>query len=215
MMKTTQRHIRTIVTLLCLIVGVSSSSILAQGFAGGTGTKKNPYIISNAAELEYFVQNYNNKTDYYKITNDIDLGDIDWTDKPIGTFNGHLIGEKPDGTKPIISNYKLNVTVDGNFGLLRAVSGAEIRNIGISKVTITLGSGLSGTTSVGAFIGSVTNGSLIEGCSAGTAGDNGKMIINVGQESLKTMYCSAFIGLIGTGKNTVRNCSVKNYTGND
>ena len=77
MMKTTQRHIRTIVTLLCLIVGASSSSIyadtwdgstVATSFAGGTGTKSNPYIISNAAEFAYFCTIYNEKKDYYKIT---------------------------------------------------------------------------------------------------------------------------------------------------
>ena len=91
MMKTTQRHIRTIVTLLCMIVGASSSYIYADGFASGTGTKADPYIISNATELKYFGENYHNSYSYYKITADIDLGNIEWSYNTDKTEASHYL----------------------------------------------------------------------------------------------------------------------------
>ena len=190
-----------------MIVGASSSSIsLAQGFAGGTGTKINPYIISNAAELIYFAQNYNNKTDYYKITNDIDLGDIDWTDYPTGTFKGHLIGEKPDGTKPVISNYTITVpTTLGNYGLLGYVSGGEIRNIGVSTVTINYAASQPQYQKGGALIGNAEAGSLVEGCSADG------VTLNVEKQTIE-IHCGGLIGRVGGSNTIVRNCSMKNYT---
>ena len=56
---------------------------IAAGFAGGTGAKKDPYLISNVSELAYLAQQVNNGTDYssvyFKLTNDIYLNDTtDW-----------------------------------------------------------------------------------------------------------------------------------------
>ncbi len=64
----------------------------ASGFAGGSGTKDNPYLISTGEQLALLAQIVNgtaqnvttnaDKDDYYKLTNSIDLNGIEWT--PIG-----------------------------------------------------------------------------------------------------------------------------------
>ena len=56
---------------------------IANGFAGGTGTEEDPYLISDGAELAYLAQEVNNGNRYsgvyFKLTNDIYLNDTsDW-----------------------------------------------------------------------------------------------------------------------------------------
>ena len=200
-------------TFLCLTFGWGSAyadptpwdGSVASSFAGGAGTKSNPYIISTAAELAYFGTKYNDSYCYYKITADIDLGGRVWAYHTGKTFYGHLIGDKGNGAKPVISNYVINVpNTAGDYGLLGAVSNAEVRNIGVSKATITLVASIGNTVYAGTFIGRVTKGALVEGCSA-----EEKIIVNVGKESSNKIYCSGFIGYVSEAQSTVRNCSVK------
>ena len=177
---------------------------VASKFASGTGTKADPYIISNAAELAYFGTQYNGSSSYYKITADINLGGREWTYHQDKTFNGHLIGDKGNGAKPVISNYEIIVpNNDRCYGLLGSVSNGEIRNIGVSTVSVTFGVNISNSVKVGSFIGNVESGSLVEDCSA----EN--ITVNSGSASASTSYCSGFIGRIGNGYSVVRNCSVK------
>ena len=56
---------------------------IAEGFAGGTGTEADPYLISNGAELAYLAQQTNSgisyQGSYFALTNDIYLNDTtDW-----------------------------------------------------------------------------------------------------------------------------------------
>ena len=177
---------------------------VASKFASGTGTKADPYIISNAAELAYFGTQYNGSSSYYKITADINLGGREWTYHQDKTFNGHLIGDKGNGAKPVISNYEIIVpNQNKSYGLLGTVSSGEIRNIGVSTVSVTFGVNISNSVKVGSFIGNVESGSLVEDCSA----EN--ITVNSGSASASTSYCSGFIGRIGNGYSVVRNCSVK------
>ncbi len=203
---------------LCLTIGWGNAyadstpwdGSVASSFAGGTGTKADPYIISTAAELAYFGNNYNNSFLYYKITSDINLGGKEWTYHTGKTFKGHLIGDKGDGAKPVISNYVINVpNAAGDYGLLGAVSNAEIRNIEVSTVTMTVVANTKKGTNIyaGTFIGRVINGALVEGCSAAVG-----ITVNVGSQSTNTLFCSGFIGYVYDGGSTVRNCSVKGYT---
>ena len=189
-----------------MIVGASSSYIYADGFASGTGTKADPYIISNATELKYFVEKYHNSYSYYKITADIDLGNYEFSYNTDKIFYGHLIGEKEDGSKPIIRNYKINVPNNNkSHGLLGTVYGAEIRNIRVSDVTMSSTNDISNAVRVGGFIGNVEKGSLVEGCSA----ENITVSLGATKASL---YCGGLIGRIGNEYSVVRNCSVNGYT---
>ena len=74
----------------------------ATNFAGGTGTKEDPYLISNGAELHKMAMDgpATTKGKYYKITADIYLNDVSKSDwkanaKPWSSkaFQGHLDGD--------------------------------------------------------------------------------------------------------------------------
>ena len=189
-----------------MIVGASSSYIYADGFASGTGTKADPYIISNATELKYFVEKYHNSYSYYKINADIDLENYEFSYNTDKIFYGHLIGDKGNGVKPIISNYKIKVPNNSNsHGLLGTVYGAEIRNIRVTNVTMNSTGDISNAVRVGGFIGNVEKGSLVEGCSA----ENITVSLGATKASL---YCGGLIGRIGNEYSVVRNCSVNGYT---
>ena len=201
-------------TFLCLTFGwgnayadsTSWDGSVASKFASGTGTKSNPYIISTAAELAYFGTNYNGSYCYYKINADIDLGGRVWAYHTGKTFYGHLIGDKGNGAKPVIRNYKINVpTTSGNYGLLGSVSGGEIRNIGVSTVTITCDNNMPQYQKCGAFIGNVESGSLVEGCSA----DN--VTANVVTQK-NEVHSGGFIGRVGGSNTIIRNCTMNGYT---
>ena len=201
-------------TLLCLTFGWGSAyadptpwdGSVASSFAGGAGTKSNPYIISTAAELAYFGTKYNDSYCYYKITADIDLGGRVWSYHTGKTFYGHLVGDKGNGAKPVIRNYKIKVTTtSGNYGLLGSVSGGEIRNIGVSTVTITCDNNMPQYQKCGAFIGNVESGSLVEGCSADTVTAN---VVTQKNE----VHSGGFIGRVGGSNTIIRNCTMNGYT---
>ena len=91
---------------------------VAAKFAGGKGTKDDPYIISNAAELAYFSESV--KTNYYdgkyiSLTADIDLGGKEWA--PIGGYY-HCFKGTFDGDGHTVSNFTINSpdTCIGLFG---------------------------------------------------------------------------------------------------
>jgi hypothetical protein len=127
---------------------------VATGFAGGTGTEADPYLISDGAQLAYFareVNNNNNSYDnkYIKLTRDILLNEMN----PDGTFvsasprelftrntykinnnfKGHFDG---DGKKIIGLYININswIYYAGLFGYAAAES--VIQNVSISGVVI-------------------------------------------------------------------------------
>ena len=107
---------------------------VADSFAGGTGTKEDPYQISNGAELAYLAKITNANTSatkgqYYRLTNDIvlnaDVLDSDyqligtpqnqWT--PIGTSNNYRFYGDFDGGNHVISGlYAVGGQSIGLFG---------------------------------------------------------------------------------------------------
>ncbi len=107
---------------------------VADSFAGGTGTKEDPYQISNGAELAYLAKITNANTSatkgqYYRLTNDIvlnaDVLDSDyqligtpqnqWT--PIGTSNNYRFYGDFDGANHVISGlYAVGGQSIGLFG---------------------------------------------------------------------------------------------------
>ena len=104
---------------------------VAKSFAGGTGTEKDPYLISSAAQLAY-LSNISNKTTYgsglyFKLTKSIDLNNISWT--PIcyaggattswKYFEGHF-----DGNGKTISGLNFDQTSKYGAGLFTAIKGS-------------------------------------------------------------------------------------------
>ncbi len=158
--------------------------ISAQPFAGGSGTKANPYKISTPAQLDS-VRNY--LTACFVLINDIDLNIAPYnTGKgwlPIGDMSRPFIGTF-NGAGHIIKNLYVNRPREIYAGLFSCTYKSHIDSLGISECDIKANScgGLSsfsdndtitncyvsgkifGTMSVGGLIGSTTGNSLIQSC---------------------------------------------------
>lgn len=73
---------------------------IAESFAGGKGTKDDPYQIANGSQLAYFAKRVNAEEygekyadTYFELTEDIDLGGKEWT--PVGETVADLIMTRP------------------------------------------------------------------------------------------------------------------------
>ena len=113
-----------VLILLCILIPSVSA-------AGGSGTAGDPYIISNAIELQAM------NTDlaaYYSLDNNIDLNGITWT--PIGNVSTPFIGSF-DGNDYTISHLVEN-SASANYGLFGVCSsGAQITNVILDDCSIT------------------------------------------------------------------------------
>lgn len=137
---------RTVLSLVALLLTLEA---FAQFSGQGTGTERDPYLVSNADEL-FEVRNDLNA--YYKQTEDIDLGD--WlkengTDQgwaPIGTsaypFCGHY-----DGNMKIIKGLYIKRPTSSYVGFFGFVQGANIKNMAFVNPKI------EGGENVGTIIG--------------------------------------------------------------
>ena len=123
---------------------------IASGFAGGSGTKDDPYLISTGAQLAYFAKRINSvdiSSSYFRLTNSINLNGREWT--PIGNnstspsssyspqFRGNF-----DGNGYIVYNFKVSVaqsygyTYYGLFGYLGY--GSTVKNLGVEDFSINI-----------------------------------------------------------------------------
>lgn len=124
--------------------------LTANNYAGGSGTKDDPYLIATGEQLYKMIKSSSAETmgKYYKLINDIKLNDVysvNWKDKtsvvswytPIGVtnpFRGYF-----DGDYHIVSGI-YNESTEGNyFGLFPSVGeGAVIENVGITDCYISI-----------------------------------------------------------------------------
>ena len=109
---------------------------VANGFAGGSGTEADPYLISTGAQLAYLSKlSYGNSYgsgQYFKLINSIDLNNIEWT--PIGWndesryygqnsttsgFRGYFDGNGYTIAGLKVSNLYGNTSQVGLFGYFR------------------------------------------------------------------------------------------------
>ena len=117
----------------------------AQNYAGGSGTKNDPYLISNDMELAKLARDVNNGNTsqaflgkYFKLTADIDLSGGIW--RPIGKYynygngngNNRLFFGKFDGNGHVIKN--MHIQWEGTdawsaWGLFSTLQGASSTNL--------------------------------------------------------------------------------------
>jgi len=133
----------------------------------GEGTEEDPYLIENLTQLEWFRDNVNSgysyKGEYIKLAGDIDLSSItDW--EPIGTSTNKFQGNF-DGDGHIISNLTIvgalnyNEEHDNYIGLFGYINdGGYIKNVNIVNADVT------GCLYVGAVVGRVYIGGVVENC---------------------------------------------------
>lgn len=133
----------------------------AGAFAGGKGTREEPYLIANGAQLARLAKVYRyggGEEQYFRLTADIDLADRNWYPIGGGTdltakentytgqlgsygFNGYL-----DGNGHTISN--LTVAVTGDFaGLIAVADSGAVYNLTLKNAKV------SGNAYVGALCG--------------------------------------------------------------
>ena len=103
---------------------------VANGFAGGDGSKGNPYLIKNSGQLR-LISEYGSRDVFFKLINDIDLNYKNW--RPLESFSGVL-----DGNGHIISNLRVEYDDDEcqYRGLIGKLNGGSISNLTIRGVKI-------------------------------------------------------------------------------
>lgn len=128
----------------------------ASGFAGGTGTEGDPWLIENAEQLAYLAQQVNNGTDYerkhFRLVSDLDLRGNEWT--PIGTYRKPFWGGFDGGGHTITG-----MTITGNrdyVGLFGECHNFTAASSYIKSVTVKQAN-ISGSNFVGAIAGEGAN----------------------------------------------------------
>lgn len=142
-----------------LRVQVRDMSDLAAGFAGGSGTEEDPYLVSTPSNLFHLANltnsGYSFKGEYIYQTADIRLnGSAENPWVPIGStrstpFSGHYDG----GGRVIEGLYMTSGEIQGLFG---AVKGAEVAMLSIDHSTF------QGGTYAGAFAGYATDCAFVD-----------------------------------------------------
>ncbi len=145
---------------------------VATAFAGGSGTFRDPYLIANGDQLALLATLINSDKNniyhdrYYRLTNDIDLGGLEWT--PIGTYyySGSSYSSNCtftgvfDGNGHTVSHFKITQVKNGNardYGLFGKISGT-VKDLGIKDVTVNLT--LSPISYVGGLAGTMSGVAL-------------------------------------------------------
>lgn len=130
----------------------------AANFAGGTGTKEDPYQIATAGQLSILSADDSYWGDHFVLTADIDLESCPW--QPVGSEDTAFTGSF-DGSGFAV----LNLFIDraffddvGFFGVIFAPGEVAVDNLHLVDVDV------RGKTEVGAIAG--TNGSIIQRSSA-------------------------------------------------
>jgi len=185
------------VFVLCLAVTSANAAPWA-----GSGTTADPYLICDADGLNAIGAN----TTYYgfcfKLTADINLAGITYTDAVI-PYSDTIFTGVFDGNSHIISNLTINTSGAntnklGLFGYLGIdpEGSAVLKDVGIKNLNITAG---ASSQDIGALAG-LSNGGTIKECFAQGTITGGNASINVG-------------GLVGTNASTIKNCyAVVNVT---
>ncbi len=153
---------------------------VAEGFAAGSGTEADPYLIATGAQLAYLAKSVNEGNAYsgkvIALAADVDLNDLEWT--PIGNSHDHTFEGIFDGKEHIISNLSITrrmefqyeytkgrfttVCVLGLFGVCR---NATFKDLSLSKAYISVPE--SDASNVAVYVGILTGEMLVDlSCSA-------------------------------------------------
>ncbi|MBQ3057485.1 MAG: InlB B-repeat-containing protein [Clostridia bacterium] len=147
--------------------GQAWSGKIASKFAGGTGTKEDPYLISTPEQLAKLVANITETNgEYYKLTHDIYLNNVkdkNWEKNAkqwfwvstgrLGGFNGHF-----DGDGHVVYGMYLNIKQTASVvytGLFPTLfDNSSVEKVGISEAKITI---VNDNTSWENYVGGITS----------------------------------------------------------
>lgn len=144
------------VSLTSLMPG---STAVATGFAAGSGTVDDPYLVVNPAQLAGVRAHLSG---YFKLGEDIDLDGFEGF-LPIGTATDPFTGGF-DGDGYIISNLFLDGNRMDYVGLFGSIADAQIRNIGLENVDI------QGENLVGGLVGHAIHSTISDAFVTGFVG---------------------------------------------
>jgi len=126
-------------TTLYAVWGSSTwGGAVASSFAGGDGTKGNPYQISNAGELALLAKKVNSQTakptskTYYILTNNIDLVYTEWVPIGLADTSYQIFYDDFDGNDYTISGIYISSGEYEYYGLFGYSSDANIKNLTIT-----------------------------------------------------------------------------------
>lgn len=126
----------------------------SDAFAGGQGTKNDPYLVATVNQLN-LVRCHDNK--YFKLSNNLNMTGIDWN--PIGQgFHQDTRNDNPwrgnfDGNGKTISNLTIE-TQRSKAGLFGEIGNSDISNLTLRNPNI------SGLNYVGAVVGQALHTSM-------------------------------------------------------
>lgn len=167
----------------------SDNSEAKSNFKNGSGTPEDPFLVSNAVELN--AVRYHLDKHFKQIAN-IDLGMSPWNRgrgwEPIGDMHTRFTGSY-DGGNHSIKNLTINQPLDRDLGLFGQVSGALVRNLVLENVNIT------GYYMLGSLAGKAIHNSRIEYV----------VVVNT-RLNIQNRFCGGLIGNIDDA--SVYRCSV-------
>ena len=168
---------KIILTLSILLLGFSG--LLAQ-FSGGNGMSDSPWQIYDMEDLDTLSAYSTYWGDYFIQTADINAPEVSFS--PIGNFTNHFTGSY-DGDGHTIDG--LYFTGNSDYrGLFGFANGANISNLGLTDIDITIGNNFVGGLVGVNFLNSTVTNCYVTG-------------------SVTGRYCSG--GLVGVNRGTVSN----------
>lgn len=187
---------------LALVMLLTATAFAESGFAGGNGTKEDPWQIASAEQLQRVRENL---AGHYVLVADIDLSIYEnW--EPIGAFQS--LSDAPEDAEVPHPEYAFTGTFDG--------AGHTISNLAVSSAS-PMGAGLfgcaSGTENGEAYIGNFTlenvhvSGFYLVGGAVGLQFMNCK-VSNITLKGENRLSGSQGIGgIVGTAFDRISNCT--------
>lgn len=146
---------------------------IAKRYAGGDGSKGNPYQIATAAQLAFLAQEtnkgtYKGKLPYFKLTGNIDLMGHEWTPIGIGPDDNNKFEGIFDGGNHTILNLKVsNAQYAGLFGYIQpwgVQDTVTVKNLRLREAVIVSKSSGNSQVYAGIMAGSCRFRSNIQNC---------------------------------------------------
>ena len=188
--------------VLALAMLLTAAAVAESGFAGGRGTREDPWQIASAEQLQLIRENL---AGHYVLVADIDLsGYENW--EPIGAFRS--LSDAPEDAEVPHPDYAFTGTFDG--------AGHTISNLTVSAAS-PMGAGLfgcaSGTESEEAYIGNFTlenidvSGFYLVGGAVGLQFMNCKVSDIVLKGENRLSGSQGIGGVVGTAFDLISNCT--------
>ena len=188
--------------VLLLVMLLSASAAAESGFAGGSGTREDPWQIASAEQLHRIRENL---AGHYTLVADIDLSAYEnW--EPIGAFRP--LSDAPEDAEVPHPDYAFTGAFDG--------AGHTISNLTVSAAS-PMGAGLfgcaSGTESGEAYIGNFTlenisvSGFYLVGGAVGLQFMNCKVSDITLKGENKLCGSQGIGGIVGTAFDLISNCT--------